>query len=133
MGTNTLIVLAWMLIAAATPTYVNAQSVDGQVTLVHATGINCGSIKLKAEGGCANGEYAVAYIPEGARVVKVHYFTTGHWPNDGWAGESTPGVEDGFGMFDEFEHSGRKVSALYRNRSNDRDRNAKITVDYVAP
>lgn len=101
------------------------------------TAVPCLENSCTQDKGCATCASFEVKLPTSAKVVGVHCFTNAHYPDDYEQSdlhEVQCGEDVGWSVFDVPSEStgggGRVVRTTYHNRSNDRDRVAKLEVEY---
>ena len=101
------------------------------------TAVPCTENACTEEKGCATCASFTINLPATAKVLSVRCFTNAHYPNDYEPTdlhEVTCGEDVGWSVFDvpsqSTTSSNRVVRTTYHNRSNDRERYAKVEVEY---
>ena len=105
--------------------------------LAGKTAVPCIENSCTDEKGCATCVTFEVKMPTSAKVIGVHCYTNAHYPNDYGQDdlhEVQCGEDVGWSVFDVPSESlsggNRFVRTTYHNRSNDRERQAKLEVAY---
>jgi hypothetical protein len=131
-------VIAVYLVAASSGAQV-LTSEDGP-RVANKTGGSCKDNQCKNSGGCASCLGFTIYVPLDAQNLKVHCYTVANYPNDyahGDLHEVACGQDVAWSIFDSPNISttatNKIVATTFHNRSGDRDRDAKVVVEYQKP
>ena len=104
------------------------------VQVAHKVGRDCttNNCSNKVPTGCASCLDFTISLPQGSVVAK-HCYTVAHYPDDykhGDLHEIPCTTDNSWSIFDDPVVSGGTVSTTFHNRSSDRDRDAKLCVDW---
>ena len=109
------------------------------VLVAPKTGHNCteNTCSNKSSGACASCVDLVVSVPQGSEVVSKHCYTVAAYPDDSAHGslhEVECTKDNSWSVFDDpvVDSSGSsvKVSTTYHNRSDNRDRDVKLCVEW---
>jgi hypothetical protein len=117
------------------------QTTCTKIQVAHKVGHDCTSNTCapgNSRNDCASCLNFTLGLPAGSTVVARHCYTVAHYPQDYGHGdpqEIIPCTKDNsWSIFDDpavsSTASGVTVSTTFRNRSSDRDRDAKLCVDW---
>jgi hypothetical protein len=110
---------------------------SGQYNVSHANG-QCKDNACSTQGGCAACQQLVVNLPAGAQVDSIHCYTTAAYPNDTGIHEVSCTTDNSWSVFDQpviqtSPGGGVNISTTYHNRSHNRGRTVKLSVDWHLP
>jgi hypothetical protein len=134
----TLSLILVVLPAVRTKTVHGQDSTDsGQYNVSHANG-QCKDNACGTQGGCAACQQLVVNLPAGAQVDSIHCYTTAAYPNDTGIHEVSCTTDNSWSVFDQpviqtSTGGGVNISTTYHNRSHNRGRTVKLSVNWHLP
>jgi hypothetical protein len=131
------IVAALMALLLATGSGAQVLTSEDGPRVANKVGHPCTDNTCKDKGGCASCLYFSVYVPLDAQALKIRCYTVANYPNDfahGDLHEVSCGQDVSFSVFDSPSVSttptNKIVTTTFHNRSGDRDRDAKVVVEY---